>query len=178
MTFPCARHGLPVLPESRGRSVRGPLVVGVDGSDASLFGLQEAASMAQATRAALIIVFVRTPPYQTWTALTSGGMCAMTIADATQIIVEAECIAVLGSAGLNWQLEIRCGEPAGALMAVAKEYKSDTIVVSGRRHRAVGSIAHGAIATKLLHRWSGTLVVLHPPAAGELGQSINLQTQG
>jgi len=35
--------------------VRGPLIVGVDGSDASLFGLREAASMAQATRAALII---------------------------------------------------------------------------------------------------------------------------
>jgi hypothetical protein len=36
-------------------------------------------------------------------------------------------------------------------------------VVSGRRHRAIGSLAHGAIATKLLHRWEGTLVVLHPP---------------
>jgi nucleotide-binding universal stress UspA family protein len=151
----------------------------VDGSDASLFGLREAASMAQATRAALIIVFVRTPPYQTWTALTAGGMCAMTeIADAIQIVVEAECIAVLGSAGLNWQLQVRCGEPAGALMAVAKEYKSDTILVSGRRHRAVGSIAHGAIATKLLHRWPGTLVVLHPPPTGEMGPSIDMQAHG
>lgn len=159
--------------------MRGPLVVGVDGSDASFFGLREAVSMAQATRAALIIVFVRLPPYQTWTALTSCGVCAMTdIANATQIVVEAECIAVLGSAGLNWQLEVRCGEPAGALMAVAKEYKCDTIVVSGRRHRAVGSIAHGAIATKLLHRWPGTLVVLHPPPTAEMGLSIDTQAHG
>jgi len=154
-------------------------VVGVDGSDASFFGLREAASMAQATRAALIVVFVRLPPYQTWTALTSCGVCPMTdIADASQIVVEAECIAVLGSAGLNWQLEVRCGEPAGALMAVAKEYTSDTIVVSGRRHRAVGSIAHGAIATKLLHRWPGTLVVLHPPPTAEMGPSIDVQAHG
>jgi nucleotide-binding universal stress UspA family protein len=159
--------------------MRGPLVVGVDGSDASLFGLREAATMAQATRATLIVVFVRFSPYQTWTALTSGGVCAMQdIAEATQIIVEAECIAVLGSAGLNWQLEVRCGEPAGALMAVAKEYNSDTIVVSGRRHRAVGSIAHGAIATKLLHRWPGTLVVLHPPTTADMGHSIDAQAQG
>jgi hypothetical protein len=114
--------------------------------------------MAQATRAALIIVFVRLPPYQTWTALTSAGVCAMTdIADTTQIVVEAECIAVLGSAGLNWQLEVR---------------------VSGRRHRAVGSIAHGAIATKLLHRWPGTLVVLHPPPTAEMGLSIDTQAHG
>jgi nucleotide-binding universal stress UspA family protein len=135
--------------------------------------------MAQATRAALIIVFVRLPPYQTWTALTSSGVCSMTdIADATQIVVDAECIAILGSAGLNWQLEVRCGEPAGALMAVAKEYNSDTIVVSGRRHRAVGSIAHGAIATKLLHRWPGTLVVLHPPPTAETGLSIDVQAHG
>jgi nucleotide-binding universal stress UspA family protein len=153
--------------------------VGVDGSDASFFGLREAAAMAQATRAALIIVFVRLPLYQPWTALTSSGVCAMTdIADATQIVVEAECIAVLGSGGLNWQLEVRCGEPAGALMAVAKEYNSDTIVVSGRRHSAVGSIAHGAIATKLLHRWPGTLVVLHPPPTVEMGLSIDVQAHG
>ena len=159
--------------------MRGPLVVGVDGSDASLFGLREAASMAQATHAALIVVFVRIPPYQTWTALTAGGVCAMKdIADATQIVIEAECIAVLGAAGLNWQLVVRCGEPAGALMAVAKEFKSDTIVVSGRRHRAVGSIAHGAIATKLLHRWPGTLIVLHPPTTSETGHSIDVQAQG
>jgi nucleotide-binding universal stress UspA family protein len=63
-------------------------------------------------------------------------------------------------------------------MAVAKEYNSDTIVVSGRRHRAVGSIAHGAIATKLLHRWSGTLVVLHPPTTADMGDSIDAQAQG
>jgi nucleotide-binding universal stress UspA family protein len=144
--------------------MRGPLVVGVDGSDASLFGLREAASMAQATRAALIVVFVRMPSYQAWTALTSFGICPMSeIADATEIVVEAECIATLGSSTLNWQLEVRCGEPAGALMAVANQYRSETIVVAGRRHRAVGSVAHGAIATKLLHRWPGTLVVLHPP---------------
>jgi nucleotide-binding universal stress UspA family protein len=159
--------------------MRGPLVVGVDGSDASLFGLREAATMAQATRAALIIVFVRFSPYQTWTALTPDGVCAMQdIADATQIVVEAECIAVLESGGLNWQLEVRYGEPAGALMAVAKDYKSDTIVVSGRRHRAVGSIAHGAIATKLLHRWPGTLVVLHPPPPTEVGPSIDVRAHG
>jgi nucleotide-binding universal stress UspA family protein len=158
--------------------VRGPLVVGVDGSDASLFGLREAASMAQATRAALIVVFVRLPPYQTWTTMTSFGTCSMIdIADSTEIVVEAECIALLGSANLNWQLEIRCGEPAGALMAVAKEYQSDTIVVAGRRHRTVGSIAHGAIAAKLLHRWPGTLVVLHPPPAAQSGSSIDLRAQ-
>jgi nucleotide-binding universal stress UspA family protein len=105
--------------------------------------------------------------YQAWTALTSFGVCPMSdIADATGIVVEAECIATLGASDLNWQLEVRCGEPAGALMAVANQYKSDTIVVSGRRHRAVGSVAHGAIATKLLHRWPGTLVVLHPPPQG------------
>jgi nucleotide-binding universal stress UspA family protein len=151
----------------------------VDGSDASFFGLREASSMARATSAALIVVFVRLPPYQMWAALTSSGVCAMTdIADATQIVVEAECIAMLGSGGLNWQLEVRCGEPAGALMAVAKEYKSDTIVVSGRRHGGVGSIAHGAIATKLLHRWPGTLVVLHPPPTAETGHSIDEQAHG
>jgi nucleotide-binding universal stress UspA family protein len=159
--------------------VQGPLIVGVDGSDASLFGLREAASMAQAARAALIVVFVRLPPYQAWTALTSCGVCAMTdIADATQIVVEAECIAVLGSSGLKWRLEVRCGEPAGALMAVAKECRSDTIMVSGRRHRAVGSIAHGAIATKLLHRWPGTLVVLHPPQIADMGPSVDAQAHG
>lgn len=160
--------------------MHGPLVVGVDGSDASLLGLREAASMAYATRTALIVAFVRPPPYQTWTALTSFGAYSMADpAGASEVIVEAECVATLGSAKLNWQLEIRCGEPAGALMAVAREYKSDTIVVSGRRHRAFGSIAHGAIATRLLHRWPGTLIILHPPPpTTRVGPSIDVPAHG
>jgi nucleotide-binding universal stress UspA family protein len=148
--------------------MRGPLVVGVDGSDSSLFGLREAASMAEAARVALVVVFVRQPPYQVWAALTASGVCSSAdLADTTELVVEAQCIATLSSSHFTWQFEIRCGEPAAALMAVAQEYKSDTIVVSGLRHGVVGSFVHGAIATRLLHRWPGALVVLHPPPTAE-----------
>lgn len=149
--------------------MRGPLIVGVDGTDASLFGLREAASIAAASRSLLIVVYVRLPPYQMWTALTSFGTCSMAdISDKTELVVEAECITTLSALDINWKLEIRDGDPAAALMAVAIEYEGDTIVVSGQRHGTVGSIAHGAIATRLLHRWPNTLIVLHPPPTGGL----------
>jgi nucleotide-binding universal stress UspA family protein len=158
--------------------MHGPLVVGVDGSDASLFGLREAASMAQGTRSALIAVFVRPPAYKMWTAFTFCGVCSIgAVDDVTETVIEAECIAILGSAQLNWQFEIRSGEPAAALMAVAKEYRAETIVVSGRRHCAVGSIAHGAIMTRLLHRWAGALVLLHPPPESKADFSRNAEAQ-
>ncbi|HEY2562946.1 MAG TPA: hypothetical protein VGI44_04500, partial [Acidimicrobiales bacterium] len=120
----------------------------------------------------------RPPAYQVWTALTFSGVCSMSAGDdSTETVIEAECIAILGSAHLNWQFEIRCGEPAAALMAVANEYRAETIVVSGRRHCAVGSIAHGAIMSRLLHRWAGALVVLHPPPESEADSSRNAEAQ-
>jgi nucleotide-binding universal stress UspA family protein len=132
--------------------------------------------MAQTTGAALIVVYARLPSHLTWVAFASVGACSMAdLSGSTELLVEAECIATLTSSHLNWQLEVQDGEPAAALMAVAKKYNSDTIVVSGRRHRAFGVLAHGAIATKLLHRWTGTLVVLHPPPQIDSGSSIDLQ---
>jgi nucleotide-binding universal stress UspA family protein len=145
--------------------MRTPLVVGVDGTHASLFGLEEAITLAEQMRSALVVVFVRPDDYQTWSGLGSSGVFYIgDMTDKWQTVTEAQCIAILDSTSIDWNLHVRSGEPAVALMTAAREVGADTIVVSGRRHGFVGSIAHGAIATKLLHRWPGTLIAVHPPS--------------
>jgi nucleotide-binding universal stress UspA family protein len=150
--------------------VQGPLIVGVDGSDGSLLGLREAVAMVAGTDRALVVAHIRPAPYKIWITMTNTGVCPMgDIADKSQMVTDAECIAAIGTTDAQWQFEVHRGEPAAALMEVARTHDSDTIVVAGRRHGPLGGFAYGATSVRLFHRWTGALIVLHPPVSVKAG---------
>jgi nucleotide-binding universal stress UspA family protein len=156
--------------------MRGPVVVGVDGSDAGLLALEEAASMISGTERSLLAVFVRHIPCVAWSALNAGVVWHMeSIVDETQNLAEAECCALLGVRGVRWHFEVGRGAPASELMRAATRHESDTIVVAGRRHGTFGGFASGAVATRLMHRWPGTLVVLHTPSRSKSSPTVELR---
>jgi nucleotide-binding universal stress UspA family protein len=147
--------------------MRGPIVVGADGSANSRLAIEEAGAIATATGQPIIVVFVRRPAGSGLGAAWMGAMSIRAIQDVTttqECLAEAQSIAILDSAGLTWRFESRTGEPARELMRVAGEAGAETIVVAGRRHGALGSVTTGAVCTQLLHRWPGSLLVIHPPS--------------
>lgn len=148
--------------------MKGPIVVGVDGSPASRLALEEAIAAANGTDREIIAVFVRHAPLAGLRALAIGsGSVAEEAIDEMQIVAEAESIAILDAAGVRWRFEVGEGEPAGELIRIAKTHGAGTIVVAGRRHGAIGAIAAGAVTAQLLHRWDRCLLVAHPePESG------------
>lgn len=148
--------------------MHGPIVVGTDGSDTSRLAVEEAGSIAKSSGKQLVVVFVRHVSFAGVGMLATGGLGAVAVQDsldADQALAEAQCIAILDPAGVRWRFEAGVGDPACELMRVATDLEADTIVVAGRRHGALGGFTHGSVSVRLLHRWSGALLVIHPRAA-------------
>jgi len=145
--------------------VRGPIVVGANGSDLSRLAIEEATVIAKGTGLSLVVAFVRHLPLAGLGAIATSGMSvavANEILDAEQAIVEAESIAIVGSTSVRWSLEVCTGEPATELMRIARELDADTIVVAGKRHGAIGGYLCSSVCTQLHHRWPWSLLVIHP----------------
>jgi nucleotide-binding universal stress UspA family protein len=149
--------------------MRGPIVVGTDGSETSRLAVEEAGSIARANRQSVVVLFVRRVPFAGIGMLATGGLSAGAVQDALnadESLAEAQSIAILDPTDVCWRFEVATGDPVGELMRVATGLEADTIVVAGRRHGALGGFAHGSVSVRLLHRWPGTLLVIHPrPAA-------------
>jgi nucleotide-binding universal stress UspA family protein len=149
--------------------VHGPIVVGTDGSETSRLAIEEAGSIAKASGRTVVVVFVRHVPFVGLSVFANGGLCLGAVQDALsgdEALAEAQSIALLDMAAVRWYFEVRTGDPAVELMRVATELDADTIVVAGRRHGAIGGLAHASVSVRLLHRWPGTLLIIHPrPAA-------------
>jgi nucleotide-binding universal stress UspA family protein len=145
--------------------VRGPIVVGADGSDNSPLAIEEAASIAKGSGQTVVVAYVRHTPLAGFGVPWTGGLSVgfvQGVLNANESFVEAESIAILDSAGVHWRFEVREGEPATELMRLATAAGADTIVVAGRRHRALGSMACASVCAQLLHRWPRSLLVIHP----------------
>jgi nucleotide-binding universal stress UspA family protein len=159
--------------------VRGPIVVGTDGSEVSRLALEEAASIATGSRQTVVVVFVRHAPLAALGVLATAGHGAGVLQEALntdESLAEAQSIAILESASVCWRFEVRTGEPAAELMRVATEFDADTIVVAGRHHGALGGFAHGSVSMQLLHRWNRSLFVIHPrPATDSASADVTVQ---
>jgi nucleotide-binding universal stress UspA family protein len=147
--------------------MRGPIVVGTDGSETSRLAIGEAATLARGSGSPIIVLFVRHAPLAGLGALSSGGQAVGVLAEcqsSDQALAEAQSIAILEPMGLSWRFAVGSGDPASELIRVATESGSDTIVVAGRRHGAIGGYLAGSVATKLVHQWGGSLLIIHPRA--------------
>jgi nucleotide-binding universal stress UspA family protein len=147
--------------------MRGPIVVGADGTETSRLAIEEAAGIASGSGQLVFVVFVRHVPFGAIGFVGGGGLSsvlAQEALDAGEALAEAESIAILDSARVPWRFEVRTGEPAAELMGLAEELGSEMIVVAGKRHSALGGFTCASVSVRLLHRWPHSLLIIHPPS--------------
>ena len=146
--------------------MRGPIVVGTDGSETSRLAIAEAMSISKGTGQTVVVVHVRHAPLaglHVLGAMSHGASDVQNALSAVQSLAEAQSIAILEPASVCWRFDVRSGEPAAELIRAATEFKADMIVVAGRRHGVLGSITSGSVCAQLLHQWTGSLLVIRPP---------------
>jgi nucleotide-binding universal stress UspA family protein len=147
--------------------VKGPVIAGADGSDTSRLAIEGAACIARGSDLPVVVTYVRHAPLVGLGAPLTGGLSVAPAREAMtgiESLVEAQSIAILDPLSIPWRIEVREGDPVTELMNVAMECGSDMIVVAGRRHGAVGGIAHGSVGSHLLYRWPRSLMIIHPRA--------------
>lgn len=137
------------------------IVVGVDGSNASMRAAAYAAGLARRQRCCLVAVFVRSLPAVLLPLADAGGSAAATVVQAHDE-VERELRAAIAERAprldLDVRLVVRTGEPYTELMNVAQQVRADAVVV-GRSTKVLHRIA-GSLAVKLVraNRWPVTVV--------------------
>ncbi|PRY11180.1 universal stress protein [Kineococcus rhizosphaerae] len=125
----------------------GTVVVGVDGSPASLNALAWAAGQARRQRSTVLAVHARTVLPGLATVTDRSGVVALAArADLEEIAAEltGRLRLIEGELGVAVYLVVRAGDPAGVLAAVAEEVRADALVVGASRslgHRVAGSVA-------------------------------------
>jgi len=138
------------------------IVVGVDGTADSLAALSWAATMAEDSGAALVVVHVR---HLSGVASAVGGVEAEAEVAMTEALDEVEQTSrqrvadVLAGRKVQWSFDVVLGDPATELVSVARQHQAATVVVGGRTHGVVGGLVVGSVAQKLV-RHSPTSVVV------------------
>ena len=162
-----ARSGTPVppgqVPQPR-RTPRGEaeigtdgpsaIVVGVDGTPASLRALAYAAGLARRQHSELIVVYVRAP-FRTPVAM-SGWVDAGIVAAEAQAQQDAEeqISAQVADDANTWgtgaRIVVRSGNPLAELRAVAEQAGADSIIVGASA--SLGHRLFGSLGRRLLRR--------------------------
>jgi len=125
----------------------GPVLVGLDGSDASWRALERARQLSSALDTELVAAFVPHHP-----AITEFAPEALAAERQVEAELEAEIAAGLGEAAPGTALLVRTpGKPGPELVELADEIKAEMIVVATRgrgivRRAALGSVAHHLVS--------------------------------
>jgi nucleotide-binding universal stress UspA family protein len=145
------------------------IVVGVDETANSLAALGWAANMAEESGARLVAVHVR----HVAGVVSALGAGAGT-ADMYQALTELERISrenvayALAGRSVQWQFDVRSGDPATELIAAASAVDATTIVVGGRQHGIVGGLVVGSVAQKLVRHSPVSVLVVRNGQAHRL----------
>jgi nucleotide-binding universal stress UspA family protein len=137
-----------------------PIIVGVDGSPASVAGLDKAAQIALATATRLIVVHVRHVPNTAFFALASGEIADITDGCQEEALRVAQ--ETLSRYELDWSYEVREGEPGRELIEAAKAHDAEVILVGAARHAAVSGTLVGSVSGYLLHHAPQSVAVVRP----------------
>ena len=136
-----------------------PVVVGVDGSAASLAALREARVLAELMGCPLRVVMAWQRPETTWEYLPPAGFSFEE--DARTRLADAVS-RVLGEPTPNWvEQVVREGSPARVLRDVSKDAR--TLVVGSRGHGGFAGLLLGSVSSAVAaHAACPVLVVHHP----------------
>ena len=133
------------------------VLVGVDGSTASMRAAMYAAGLARRERSRLVVAHVLTPGPFEWAVFGGGGLLAQLRAELSRT-VEAEVRALSEDWPGPVDFVSRVGRPVSCLAAVADQVRADVVVVGvsrGWRRRFGMSIAAGLVR---VGRWPVVVV--------------------
>ncbi|MET0425871.1 MAG: universal stress protein [Actinoplanes sp.] len=135
------------------------IVVGVDGTDASLRAAAYAVGLARRQRAPLVLVYVRSQPGGLLSAVDAAGAGIAAVIDVEDQI-EAELLDAFGQVpdDLDTKLIIRAGQPWAVLSEVAHEVQAGAVIVGRSEslaHRLTGSVPRRLVRCG---RWPVTVV--------------------
>ena len=136
------------------------IVVGVNGSPASLRAGAYAAGLARRQSSRLTVVFARSLGPTAPTAYDPTG-ASLTAQTGRMDYVEQQLLDVIEKSpwAVDAHLEVRVGPPVGVISAVAEEVRAEAVVVGGSR-RARYLISGGPVAVQLMRtrRWPVVVV--------------------
>ena len=128
------------------------IVVGVDGSDASMRALLFAASLAEdLPEAQLVVAHARYIPFLWSTEHVAEAEFSDLLDDAEQHVRET-VQGELGGRDLNWFVEVREGEPAQALREIARDLDASFLVVGRRGWSIAEELLLCSVSNRLVHR--------------------------
>src|SRR5437899_11014476 len=129
------------------------IVIGVDGSDASLDALGAGAALAEPAGAQLSVVFVRDPGLAGAVAAVEGQGEAVVLQTEDELGAAARerTFDALSEKHVEWTFDVATGDAAHELLSLAKRRHAALIVIGGRRHTPNGGVVLGPVAQNLLH---------------------------
>jgi nucleotide-binding universal stress UspA family protein len=126
--------------------------VGVDGSEPGYDALEYAAHLVEELRdAELVVVHVRYVPYL-WMPDHAAEDEFADLLDGLEQQVRDRTQFALANRGVAWRFELREGEPAHELLAVAHAGLDPTIVVGRRGRATVGELLLGSVSNRVVHQ--------------------------
>jgi nucleotide-binding universal stress UspA family protein len=152
-----------VAEQDPGQSV---VVVGVDGSPASIHALRQAATVVKALGGRIVVVYARQIPLLA-AEPASGEILGMSIevAEDLEHSAEADALAVCSHAEVPATF-VRCdGDPGRSIVEVAHEVGASCVVVGATIHGAISSLFLSSVAEYLLHHCDLSLVIVRPVTA-------------
>jgi len=129
------------------------IVVGVDGSEASLRAAEKAADLARSMNASLVLVSVVPPP-----TVLLGELMTPEIVDPKPLVDAAnEALTrvaekLRSEKGVEVATRVIVGEPAESIIEIAEDEKADLIVVGRRGLSRIERLFIGSVTKKVLER--------------------------
>jgi nucleotide-binding universal stress UspA family protein len=138
------------------------VVVGVDGSLASLHALRQAATVVRAIGGRIVVLYAWAIP--TLAGESPGQDLALLVdtVDELEQTAEADALAVCSQAKVPATFMRREGDPARSIIDVAHEVGAVCVVVGATIHGAIASLVLSSVAERLLHHCDVSLVIVRP----------------
>jgi nucleotide-binding universal stress UspA family protein len=126
------------------------IVIGADSSDAAAEATRRAGRLAKETGATLTVVHVHYLPSLATPQVIGLEDLQARWKEADRLVPERTAD-VLDPLGVPWRFEVRTGEPAAELEALAAERRADMIVVGNRGHGLAHRLLLGSVSNRLVH---------------------------
>ena len=137
------------------------ILVGVDGSEASLRAAEKAADLASHHRAKIVLLSVVPPPTVFLGELmTPEVIDPKPLVDAARSALEKLAERLRGEKGVEVEVHVVIGDPAESIVDIARDFDADLIVVGRRGLSKIERLFVGSVTRKVLERTDRDVLVV------------------